>query len=171
MALCPICGCKTDELDFVTDKISDSEVKMCSFCQRQIHAFDEGKEPGDGHIRWLSSVADKAVSERSGEVNNYLGALKEKYVSEATMESVVIPEGSSPLSTDTRVANTNRSQAELLERIEALENELKNFKRSIRIKTILEVCIPIILTIILVLIFMTSDLFDSLSQLYGFFVQ
>jgi hypothetical protein len=104
-------------------------------------------------------------------VNNYLGALKEKYVSEATTESVVIPEGSSPLSTDTRVANTNRSQAELLERIEALENELKDFKRKLRIKSILEVCIPIILTIILVLIFMTSDLFDSLSQLYGFFVQ
>lgn len=171
MALCPICGCKTDELDFVTDKISDSEVKMCSFCQRQIHSFDEGKEPGDGHIRWLSSVADKVVSERSDEVNNYLGALKEKYVTESATESVVLSESSSPLSTNTRIANTNSSQAELLERIEALENEFEKFKRSIRIKTILEVCIPIILAIILVLVFMTSDLFDSLSQLYGFFVQ
>ena len=102
MALCPICGCKTDELDFVTDKISDSEVKMCSFCQRQIHAFDEGKEPGDGHIRWLSSVTDKVVSERSDEVNEYLGTLKEKYVTEANTESVVISGNTPPVSADTK---------------------------------------------------------------------
>lgn len=169
MALCPICGCKTDELDFVTENIADSEVKMCSFCQRQISAFEEGKEPGDGHIRWLSSVAEKAVSERSEEINKYLGELSRKFVPEEMTETVAKPSRTTPVMTD--AATADKSQAELLERIEALEAELRAFKKSILIKSILEVCIPIILAIILVLIFISSDLFDSLSQLYGFFVQ
>lgn len=169
MALCPICGCKTDELDFVTEKIADSRLKMCSFCQRQVRSFDEGKEPGDGHIRWLASVADKAVSERPEAVDKYLKELKGKFVSEEIAETVSKPGHTAPVMTNT--ANTDRSQAELLERIEALETELKAFKRSIRIKSVLEICIPVILGIILVLVFMSSDLFDSLSELYGFFVE
>lgn len=169
MALCPICGCKTDELDFVTDIIAGSEVKMCSFCQRQISAFEEGKEPGDGHIRWLSSVAEKAVPERSGEIDKYLGELNRRFVPGEMTETVVKPSRTAPVMTN--AATTDRSQAELLERIEALETELRAFKKSILIKSILEVCIPIILAIILVLIFISSDLFDSLSQLYGFFVE
>lgn len=167
MALCPICGCKTDALDFVTDKVAGAEIKMCSFCQRQIHAFDEGKEPGDGHIRWLSSVADKDVPDRSDDVNKYLAELKERHVTEELAESAVVPKG--VVTEKPRVA-PDASYMELLKRIEALEQELTAYKRMARIKTILEVCIPLILTIILVLVFLSSDLFDSLSQLYNFFV-
>jgi hypothetical protein len=167
MALCPICGCKTDELDFVNDKVAGSETRMCSFCQRQIHAFDEGKEPGDGHIRWLSSVAGKTVPDRSDEVNEYLSELRERYGAEESSESVVAPKS---VSTERRVTATDSSYAELLERIEALEYEMVTYKRKARIKTIIEICVPIILGIILLLIFLSSDLFDSLSQLYNFFV-
>ena len=168
MALCPICGCKTDALDFVTDKVADSEVKMCSFCQRQIHAFDEGKDPGEGHIRWLASVAGKSVSGRSDEVNKHLSELAERFVSEEVAEEVAAPDYADSLPV---VNAKGPSQAELLERIEALEKELRRFKRSLLIKSILEICVPIILAIIIVLVFMSSDLFDSLSELYGFFVQ
>ncbi len=168
MALCPICGCKTDELDFVADKIAGSEVKMCSFCQRQIHAFDEGKEPGDGHIRWLSSVADKEVSDRAEVINDYLAELKDSFVTEEIAESVVTPKSVAPVKRSADA--TDPSYAELLDRVEALEYALKDLKKKARIKTILEICIPIMLGIVLLLIFLSSDLFDSLSQLYNFFV-
>ena len=173
MALCPICGCKTDALDFVTDKVADSEVKMCSFCQRQIHAFDEGKEPGDGHIRWLASVVEKSVPDRSDDMNEYLAELKERYVTDEVAESVVVPKSavaSKSVGAEKKVAVSDPSYAELLERIEALEYEMATYKKKARIKTILEICIPIILGIIIVLVFMSSDLFDSLAQLYNFFV-
>lgn len=167
MALCPICGCKTDELDFVNDRIAESEVKICSFCQRQIHAFDEGKEPGDGHLRWLASVADKEVSERPDYVGDYLAKLKENFVTVDMAESVVAPKGTIPVMSS---EDENPSYTELLERVEALEIALKDLKRKARIKTILEICVPIMLGIVILLVFLSSDLFDSLSQLYNFFV-
>ena len=40
MAVCPICGCKTDELDFVEKMIGTVNCKACSFCSRQLNVFD-----------------------------------------------------------------------------------------------------------------------------------
>jgi hypothetical protein len=171
MALCPVCGCKTDELDFVTDNIAGTEVKMCSFCQRQLGAFGDDKEPGEGHIRWLSSVSGKVVAERPEVVSKYLFELSDKFSDTEVADSVVQPYTPAYTPTPIKMAGTvDYNQSELLERIEALEKQMKAFKKSILIKSILEVCVPIILALILLLVFVSSDLFDSLSKLYGFFV-
>lgn len=167
MAVCPVCGCKTDELDFIQGKIGTSEVKMCSFCNKQLGAFDGEGEPSEGQLRWLSSVLSKEVPERDDEISQVLLGLQDKFGREETVqEPVQAYNGATPTSR----LRSDYTQAELLERVESLERQLKALKRSIRIKSILEVCIPVILGIILILVIVTSDAFESLSQLYNFFV-
>ena len=53
MAVCPICGCKTEEIDFVTKKMNDIECKVCSFCNRQLSIFDGLDKPTEAQLRWL----------------------------------------------------------------------------------------------------------------------
>ena len=53
MAVCPLCGCKTDELDFVLCKIEDTEAKVCSFCDKQINKINTDEKQASAQLRWI----------------------------------------------------------------------------------------------------------------------
>ena len=56
MSVCPVCGCKTDELDFVLCTIEKNEEMVCSFCEKQIKKLYSDPTPATAQVRWLSSV-------------------------------------------------------------------------------------------------------------------
>lgn len=170
MAVCPVCGCKTDALDFVQSKIGDMDISVCSFCHKQLNSLN-GNSAGEAQLNWLTAVLGKDVPERGAEVVKELKALLEKHG--APVEGTAYEPYSSPATpVKTTVYKANSGEvkegkdaeiAELTERIEKLEKQLFAFKRSLLIKTICEIALPVILLIIILIIFFSSDFYGQLS--------
>lgn len=173
MAVCPICGCKTDELDFVERKITDADCRVCSFCNRQLNVFDATQEPTEAQLRWLDAVIGKDVPERDEAVLNAVKAIRnrfpEKEVQQATFsapqKTTVVQQG----------ANVKKAKAdydadaiisELQNRVSALENELRNMKRKQMIKTIIELGAPFVLLILLVIVVLSSGVIDNFKAIF-----
>ncbi len=175
MAVCEICGCKTDELDFVTGNLNGAEKRMCSFCKKQLSGFSEN--PGEAQLRWLSAVLSKEVPSRSEATAAALNELAQKSGASASNEVKTSDlngefdfKASSKGGTVTTDVDKDRLILELLGRVEKLEKALILMKRKQIIKTIIEIIVPIILGILILIVFFSSGLFDTLSGLYGQFI-
>lgn len=169
MAVCPICGCKTDELDFVVRIMNEEDCKVCSFCDRQLNVFEASDEPTEAQIRWLNAVIGKDVSGRAENVSTALRELRSRFSENEAEQSAtpmqpkinVVPQGSAKkLSTD------DDSIIELQNRITALENEIRTMKRKQMIKTIIELGAPFVLLILLIIVFLSSGIMDNLKAIF-----
>ncbi len=181
MSICPVCGCRTDELDFVDASINGTQCRTCSFCEKQLKNFGTEAAPTEAQLRWLDAVINKEVPERSGDVADALGAIKARFFAPAAPTAQGAPAVqpmpaynggfAPPQAKATQTAGSESERITVLEkRITFLENELKRMKRTVMIKSILEITIPIILGIIILIIFFSSGLFDSLTSLYNDFM-
>ena len=170
MAICPVCGCKTDELDFVKGSVNGVERDICSFCHRQISGF--GNNPSGAQVKWLGAVLNKEVS-RDEQLQS---ALKELFDENSTGEMYVEQiSASSVPSLDTKISSEDFDDkdkviAQLVKRVEMLEKELVSMKRRQMIKTIVEILLPVILGIVILIVFFSSGLFDALTGLYDQFM-
>ncbi len=172
MAVCPVCGCKTDALDFVESKIGAMDINVCSFCHKQLNSLN-GNSAGEAQLNWLAAVLGKDVPERGAEVVKVLNSLLKKHSAPTPAEDTASEPynpPAAPVKTTVYKANSGEVKegkaaeiAELTERIEKLENQLLAFKRSLLIKTICEIALPIILGIIILIIFFSSDFYGQLS--------
>ncbi len=90
MSICPVCGCKTDDIDFVDCVIEGNSEKVCSFCDKQLLAFLPGKEPGVAQIRWLDSCVSKDYEGKRDDVTSALKAIKARF-SETEPDSLGAP--------------------------------------------------------------------------------
>jgi len=168
MAVCPVCGCKTEELDFVERKITDIQCKVCSFCSRQLNVFDTDTEPTEAQIRWLQAVIGKEVPERAEEILSSLKAIRSRYpekevnqpAAPAQPQINVVQQGVMKKPSEDGVIN------ELQQRITALENELRIMKRKQMIKTIIELGAPFVLLILLIIIVMSSGIIDNFKAIF-----
>jgi hypothetical protein len=177
MSVCPVCGCKTDELDFVLCTIENNEEMVCSFCEKQIKKLYSDETPATAQVRWLSSVVEKEVPSRPQNITVALSAMQIKFVSEeqetvkpSTIENqfadikndVNIP----PISSNKGAQNISIDQYNaLIKRVEALEKSISAFKKAQLMKTVIELGVPVVLAIIIAIVFFASGLYDSLSQL------
>lgn len=163
MAVCPICGCKTDELDFVQRKLSDADCRVCSFCNRQLNVFDTVNEPTEAQLRWLVAVIGKDVPEREEAVSTALKEIRSRF-SESETEQIASPEQQR---INVVQASAKKSSSddnliiELQNRITALENEIRAMKRKQMIKTIIELGAPVALLILLIIVFISSGIVDN----------
>ena len=170
MAICPVCGCKTDELDFVKGSVKGVERDICSFCHRQISSF--GNNPSGAQVKWLGAVLNKEVS-RDEQLQS---ALKELFDENSTGEMYVEQISASDVpSLDTKISSEDFDDkdkviAQLVKRVEMLEKELVSMKRRQMIKTIVEILLPVILGIVILIVFFSSGLFDALTGLYDQFM-
>lgn len=168
MAVCPICGCKTDELDFVERKIKDADCKVCSFCNRQLKVFDADDEPTEAQLRWLVAVIGKEVPERAENILTALKDIRSRYA-ETEIQQTAAPAKQSINVVQQGSAKKGVSEgdliAELQNRITALENELKAMKRKQMIKTIVELGAPFVLLILLIIVFLSSGLLDNIKTI------
>ena len=173
MAVCPICGCKTDELDFVERKISDADCKVCSFCSRQLNVFDTTEEPTEAQLRWLIAVIGKDVPERADNISSALKDIRSRYT------ATEIPQSATPAQQNVKIVQqggSNKSSKldyetddvinELKNRVVALENEIRTMKRKQMIKTIVELGAPVVLLILLVIIVLSSGLIDNIKAIF-----
>lgn len=176
MAVCQICGCKTDDLDFVESKVGALNKKVCSFCDRQLKSLC-GDEIGEAQLNWLKAVVNKDVSEREAEVLDALKAILDKQGVQVNAEPVVSGaqgeikqyKANKGLVKNDDV-NKDAAIAELTERVDKLEKALIAMKRAQLIKTICEIAVPVILAIIILIIIFSSDFYDQLSYLYESFM-
>ena len=173
MAVCPVCGCKTDELDFVQGKVGSWSGNICSFCEKQIKSIDVDNGLTEAQLRWVNAALSKDV-QRDEDLLNELNALSgvAKAGNDEFKQYPVInhytPTQNTPTATHVGGASVNdEAIIQLQKRIENLEKQLRIMKRSALIKSILEICIPIILGIVILIIFFSSGLFDALSGLYN----
>lgn len=165
MAICPICGCKTEELDFVERKTTGNCYKICSFCNRQLNVFDSVKEPTQAQLRWIDAVIGKDVPERSEELLSELKAVRSAF-SEKTEQPPQLPYKNVQSAFDngeTEGLAMPDSLSNLEKRITALENELRAMKRKQMIKTIVELGVPFVLLILLLIIIASSGVMDDLK--------
>ena len=168
MAVCPICGCKTDELDFVERKLSDVDCKVCSFCNRQLNVFNTVNEPTEAQLRWLVAVIDKEVPERADAVSDSLNAIRSRF-SETEEEQPAAP--MKQKINEVQQAPVKKSSTddnliiELQNRITALENEIRTMKRKQMIKTIIELGAPVALLILLIIVFLSSGIIDNFKAI------
>lgn len=172
MAVCPICGCKTEELDFVERKIIDTNCKVCSFCNRQLNAFDITEEPTEAQIRWLDAVINKDVPDRDEAVLNSVKAIRSRFPEKEAQQTApsqqkitVVQQGGSAKKIKADY-DTDDAIKELLNRITALENELRAMKRKQMIKTIIELGAPFALLILLIIVIMSSGIIDDFKAIF-----
>lgn len=181
MAVCPVCGCKTDALDFVDSKIGSLDKSVCSFCHKQLNALSSSSA-GEAQLNWLKAVLNKDVPEREPEV---LSALKDLLALHGGSVEPAQQAGAAPYSAPantpakTKVYKANSGEvtegdqpnvAELTERVEKLEKELRLMKRSMLIKTICEIALPIIMGIIILIVFFSSDFYGKMSYMFKSFM-
>ncbi len=168
MGSCPVCGCKTDELDFVVAKIGEKEEKVCSFCQRQLSTIKANAVPTEAHLRWLDAVIAKDVAQRD---ENVLLSLKDLRSSLAIEEPVkaAAPKtynaSEKKPSAKAEAADENQQLALLQKRVSALESEIRAMKRRQMIKTLIELGLPAVLFILILIVALSSGLFDSLKSI------
>lgn len=173
MAVCPICGCKTEELDFVERKITDVDCRVCSFCNRQLNVFDATQDPTEAQLRWLDAVIGKDVPERDEAVLNAIKAIRssfaEKEVAQASFSApqkiTAVPQGTSAKKTKSDY-DADAVINELQNRVSALENELRNMKRKQMIKTIIELGAPFVLMILLIIVVLSSGVIDNFKAIF-----
>ncbi len=173
MAVCPICGCKTEDLDFVERKITDTDCKVCSFCNRQLNVFDTVEEPTEAQLRWLVAVIGKDVPEREDTVLTALKSIRGRYAEAEVPQSATpvqqkasaVPQGST-LRKSKLDYESDDVINELRNRIDALENEIRTMKRKQMIKTIVELGAPVILLILLIIIVMSSGVIDNFKAIF-----
>ncbi len=159
MAVCPVCGCKTDELDFVQGKVGGWSGNICSFCEKQLKSIDADNGLTEAQLRWVTAALSKDVQRDEallGELRALSGA---SVMAETPQQYPVVTHYSAPQSipvSPVAGGQTNDQVIRQLEkRIEQLEKQLRIMKRSDRIKTILEICIPIILGIVILIVLLT----------------
>lgn len=180
MSVCPVCGCKTDELDFVLCTIEKNEEMVCSFCEKQIKKLYSDPTPATAQVRWLSSVLEKEVPSRPQNISVVLNAMKSKFapetnetVSERAIESQVNSirrDVNTPINPSNVAPNISVDQYNnLLKRLEKLEGDFSKYKKSQLIKMIIELGLPVVMLILLAIIFFASGLYDSLSQLISMY--
>lgn len=173
MAVCPICGCKTEELDFVERKITDVDCKVCSFCDRQLNVFDTEAEPTEAQLRWLDAVVLKDVPERDDAILKSVKAIRSRFpekevqqaVSPAKQNVTVVQQGGVAKKTNINYASDDVIR-DLQNRISVLENELRTMKRKQMIKTIVELGAPFVLLILLGIIVLNSGLIENLKMIF-----
>ena len=174
MAVCPVCGCKTDALDFVEKRLNDADCKVCSFCNRQLGVFDTVTEPTEAQLRWLDAVLDTEVAERDENVASALKAIREKFAGNVEEQAAPTPQPKAnvvvqqqkPAKKAVAEMPANDVIKELQDRITALENELRAMKRKQMIKTIVEMGAPFVLLIVLLIVVLSSGVIDNFKAIF-----
>ncbi len=176
MAVCPLCGCKTDELDFVLCKIEDTEAKVCSFCDKQIKKIDADENIASAQLRWLESISSKDI-EREKNISDAINSLKSKYLKESEVQENPVTMGKQfaeikkdlPPTMANGTANISQEQYNnLVKRLEKLENSFAKYKKAQLIKMIIELGVPVILVIVILIVLLSTGVFDMLSNLTNF---
>ncbi|MGN0527150.1 MAG: hypothetical protein ACI4IF_06905 [Acutalibacteraceae bacterium] len=168
MAICKACGCKTDDIDFVTVDLGE-EVKVCSFCEKQINSIKNAEELTDAQRRWLKAALEKDVADREQCITDFL---QSKYsVDEPAEKSApaAIPYKNTSKPTVQKVggsaAQNSKEVEALAKRVTALENEIKQMKRKQLIKLVVELGVPVVLLIIILIVFFAGGLYDYFLEL------
>ena len=180
MGVCPVCNCKTDELDFTSCDIGGKEYKICSFCQRQLKGFDsKDAEPTEAQLKWLSAVIAKETPERDEHLKESLEKINALYSQNtfaveapqsisnqkapqaygATIPQPVKKMTSAPTVSDNEIIR------QLQQRVDGLEAEIRMMKRKQMIKTIIELGAPFAMLILLMIVFFASGLYDSIKEI------
>ena len=174
---CPVCGCKTDGLDFVDYSLKGGKaVRVCGFCSKQMTHLNNSlaaDAPADektaGALRWLDSVIAKEVADREPAVNEELEALSASFGRKAQEQAPVHAQASggrqAAVIPPVQKSRQPVSTAELEERIDKLEKSFKSFKRNLFLFSLLEVLVPVLILVIIAIIFFKSDLWDSFVAL------
>jgi hypothetical protein len=179
MGVCPVCNCKTDELDFTACTIGEKEYKICSFCQRQLKGFDNNSEPTEAQLKWLSAVISKDVPDRDIALKTELEKIYARY-----SQNPFAVENTQPISSQkapkaygattpppakktspAHVTSDNEIIRQLQQRVDGLEAEIRMMKRKQMIKTIIELGAPFAMLILLLIVFFASGLYDSIKEI------
>ena len=179
MGVCPVCNCKTDELDFTACNIGGKEYKICSFCQRQLKGFEKNAEPTEAQLKWLWAVISKDVPDRDAA----LMAELEKMNAEFSQNNFAV-ENTQPASSQKApqaygattpppakktssvpAQSDNEIIRQLQQRVEGLEAEIRMMKRRQMIKTIVELGAPVAMLLLLLIVFFASGLYDSIKEI------
>ncbi len=186
MAVCPVCGCKTQDIDFVNRTLNSKEVKICSFCDKQLKKIEDGNAE-IAEIRWLTAVVKKEVPERDGDLIKTLADMKASLpeTAPAPVNRTSPAESGVFRTSPGESGNINTPQAPIAEkagnpdvaaadreyiysletRIKKMEAYIARFKKIQRIKMILELVIPVILFLIILIVLFTSGIPDYFRQL------
>ena len=176
MAVCPVCGCKTEDLDFVQRTLQKKDCRICSFCDRQLKAFDSGSEPSGSQLKWLDAVISKDVSERDGELLGILKSIRGEYPETQAQQNVgtqqknTVFQNSEPGKKEVQsfddFGDANQIIKDLQKRIAALDTEIRFMKRKQMIKTAVELGVPVVLFLLLIIIFVSSGLLENLKTIF-----
>lgn len=170
MAICPVCGCKTEELDIVERRLQEADFNVCLFCDRQLKVFESDVEPTEAQIRWLDAVISKDVVERGKDLSvilkNIRGRFPENKVEQpAITQSPNVSYQKINSRKNESLEDENQIIKDLHKRISALETEIRMMKRKQMIKTAIELGVPVIMFILLIIIVLSSGILDNFKAI------
>lgn len=165
--ICPICGCKTEELDFSDCTLGTEIVRACSYCRKQLGIINSAETLTEQSVRWIDNVLLREAPERNEACTV---ALKELRASVPAEEPQPAASGGAARPAEAQPAPSAGSArevsfADLEERLSKVEHDFYAFKRRLFLMNIAEIVVPVILLIILVIIFLNSGIMDSLRTI------
>lgn len=170
---CPICGCKTEEFDFVDFNTTSGTISVCDYCGKQLSVL-KAADVNDSDsmqkiipkLRWLDAAIEKQTENRDEASKKELYDLRRKFPIEAAPQQATDVK-SQTADDEIEIASTaDKKKIILLEkRIESLEAEFHKHKRMSVMMSIAELVIPAILLSIIAMIFFKSDLWKDLSSI------
>lgn len=150
---CEVCGCVTEEEMLKSCQLGSAEVKVCSFCKKQLDSIE--KNPKENYENALNLLNMDTSGRRSEKVQK---ALREK------LEGLGISEESQPA--DGGEGASAKELEELREKVDSLESELKAFKKRYVMTKILEVVIPIAFIVIMLIVIVASGALKNIFNYY-----
>lgn len=151
---CEICGCITEEEMLRSYTLSGKQMKICSFCKKQLDAID--RDPQANAQQALNLLNMDTQGKRSAETQRLLSEHFESLEITGEKQSAESAP-SQPLEKEVR---------ELKQRIDSLESELNGFRRRYVITKILEIVIPIAFIVLMLIILVASG---ALKNLFGYY--
>ncbi len=170
---CPICGCKTEEFDFVDIDTQSGVLKVCDYCGKQINVLQaadvkdaESLEKIKPKLRWLDAAIEKDEESRGEAYEKELIRLQSKFPKDIVQLEPEIGKGSlAPIGAGESFEADNNRITQLERKIESLEAEFHKYKRKMIIRSIAELVVPAIILSIVAIIFFKSDLWADLSSI------
>lgn len=175
---CPICGCKTEELDFVEINTESGVISVCDYCGKQISVLKaadmndaDSIEKIKPKLRWLDAAIEKQTENRCEACEKSLQELRGKFPA-GVIETTEQADGGQSIYTKSPIMDTTATSEadknriiQLEKRIESLEAEFHNHKRMSIIMSIAEFVVPAIILSIIAMVFFKSDLWADLSSI------
>lgn len=153
---CSVCGCITDLSELSDIALSGEHFAVCPFCSKKIKAIEE--QP----LKQAVAALELLYADTKGRRNQRCSEMLFRHFYSLGISPERVKEH-----LPARESNLREEIDALKNTVEALQNDLKKFKRRYYLSKILGITVPVIITFIMLVILLSSGALNAIFDYYG----